>query len=129
MKEQALALVRGIDDPGLAANRLREYLQCLVLRTLHESEAFTTMAFVGGTALRLLHDLPRFSEDLAFSLLSAGGCAGREWMTRVKRDLAFAGFPVDGTWNERHAVHVGWVRIARLLTRENLAVLLQRQVN
>ena len=70
MKEQALALVRGMDDPGLAVNRLREYLQCLVLRSLHECEAFRSMAFVGGTALRFLHDLPRFSEDLDFSLIS-----------------------------------------------------------
>jgi hypothetical protein len=123
VKEQALALVRGIDDPGLAVNRLREYLQCLVLRTLHESEAFTAMAFRGGTALRFLHDLPRFSEDLDFSLLSSGGCAGREWMTRVKRNLAFAGFQVDVTWNERHAVQVGWVRIAWLLREAGLAAM------
>jgi predicted nucleotidyltransferase component of viral defense system len=121
MKEQALVLVRGIDDPGLAVNRLREYLQCLVLRTLHESEAFTSMAFVGGTALRFLHDLPRFSEDLDFSLLSAGNCMGREWMTRVKRDLAFAGFQVDVTWNERHVVNVGWVRVAGILHEADLA--------
>ena len=67
MKEQALALVRSATDPGQGLNRLREYIQVLVLRSLHECEAFRPLAFVGGTALRLLHGLPRFSEDLDFT--------------------------------------------------------------
>jgi hypothetical protein len=36
-------------------------------------------------------------------------------MIRVKRDLTFAGFRFDVWWNERHAVRVGWVRVAGLL--------------
>ena len=44
-------------------------------------------------------------------------------MTRVKRDLAFAGFQVDVTWNERHVVQVGWVRIAGLLHEAGLAAM------
>lgn len=121
MKEHALALVRGVDDPRLAVNRLREYLQCLVLRSLHDGEAFRQMAFVGGTALRLLHDLPRFSEDLDFTLVSPEGYAGREWMARIKRDLAFAGFDPEVAWNERNVVHVGWVRVAGLLREAGLS--------
>ena len=70
MKEQALALARSAADPGQSLNRMREYLQALVLRSLYESEAFRPLAFLGGTALRFLYDLPRFSEDLDFSLLS-----------------------------------------------------------
>lgn len=107
MKEEALALVRGETDPGQALNRLREYLQAFVLRSFHESEAFRPLALVGGTALRLLHNLPRFSEELAFSLVSAGGYAGKEWMAKAKRDLALAGFSPEVTWNERKTVHTG----------------------
>ena len=115
MKELALALIRGMDDPGLAVNRLREYLQCLVLRSLHDCEAFRSMAFVGGTALRFLHGLPRFSEDLEFSLISPESYTGRDWMTSIKRDLSLAGFDLDVTWNEQNVVQVGWVRVAGLL--------------
>jgi predicted nucleotidyltransferase component of viral defense system len=121
MKEQAVALIRGVEDPRLAVNRLREYLQSLVLRSLHECEAFRPMAFTGGTALRFLHDLPRFSEDLGFSLIVPGSYAGRDWMARIKRDLSFAGFDVDVTWNERNVVHVGWVRVAGLLHEAGLS--------
>ena len=115
MKEQALALVRGLTDPGQALNRLREYLQTLVLRSFHEGEAFRPLAFVGGTALRFLHGLPRFSEDLAFSVVSAEGYAGRGWMAKVKRDLTLAGFDPEVTWNDRKTVHTGWVRVAGIL--------------
>jgi hypothetical protein len=121
MKELALALARSTADPGVAVNRLREYLQTLVLRSLHDAEAFRVLAFVGGTALRFLHGLPRFSEDLDFSLVSPEDYAPRVWMARVKRDLALAGFVPDVTWNDRRTVHTGWVSVAGLLHEAGLA--------
>lgn len=123
MKEQALALVRGARDPGQGLNLLREYLQVLVLRSLHECEAFRPLAFVGGTALRLLHGLPRFSEDMDFSLVSAAGYAGQDWMVKVQRDLRLAGFEPQVTWNERKVVHTGWIRLAGLLHEVGLAAM------
>lgn len=77
MKDHALALTEKATDRGQALNTLREYLQALVLRSFYESEAFRNLAFVGGTALRFLHGLPRFSEDLDFSLVSPAGYAGQ----------------------------------------------------
>ena len=123
MKEQALALIRGVTDPGQALNRLREYLQALVLRSFHESEAFRPLAFVGDSALRFLHGLPRFSEDLDFSLVSVDGFAGKEWMAKVKRDLTLAGFSPEVTWNDRKAVHAGWVRVAGILHNAGLSAM------
>ncbi len=123
MKEQVLALVRGSTDPGDVVNRMREYLQALVLRSLHECEAFRPLAFVGGTALRFLHGLPRFSEDLDFSLVSSAGYAGSEWMAKVKRDLTLAGLEPQVTWNERKVVHVGWVRVPGILRDAGLSAM------
>jgi hypothetical protein len=121
MKEQALALVAGISDPGQKLNRLREYLQAFVLRSLHESEAFKPLAFVGGTALRFLHNLPRFSEALDFSLVSAEGYKGAEWMAKVKRDLVLAGYDAQLAWNDRKVVHAGWIRVGGLLYEAGLS--------
>ena len=121
MKEQALALVRGASDRGAALNLLREYLQAHVLRSFNECEAFRSLAFVGGTALRFLHGLPRFSEDLDFSMVSEEGYAGREWMAKVKRGLALAGFRPEVTWNDRKVVHTGWVRLSGLLHEAGLS--------
>jgi hypothetical protein len=52
VKEHALALAAKATNRSDCLNVLREYLQALVLRSLHESEAFTSLTFVGGTALR-----------------------------------------------------------------------------
>lgn len=48
---------------------LREILQEIALLGLWRSKFFEKAAFYGGTALRLLYGLDRFSEDLDFSLL------------------------------------------------------------
>jgi len=50
---------------------LREILQEIVLLGLYDAGFFKHAAFYGGTALRILHNLPRFSEDLDFSLLES----------------------------------------------------------
>jgi predicted nucleotidyltransferase component of viral defense system len=57
---------RGVDDH---VNALREILQEVALLGLWRSKFFEKAAFYGGTALRILHGLDRFSEDVDFSLL------------------------------------------------------------
>ena len=50
-------------------NALREILQEVALLGLWRCKFFEHAAFYGGTALRILHGLDRYSEDLDFSLL------------------------------------------------------------
>ncbi|HLT86279.1 MAG TPA: nucleotidyl transferase AbiEii/AbiGii toxin family protein [Sphingobacterium sp.] len=50
-------------------NALREIMQEIALAGLERSGFFEKAAFYGGTALRILHGLDRYSEDLDFSLL------------------------------------------------------------
>jgi predicted nucleotidyltransferase component of viral defense system len=98
--EGASNLVRHVSDAGLKMNLLREYLQAFTLRSFHESKVFRCLSFVGGTALRFLHGLSRFSEDLDFSLEDAEGYDPKAWLKKIKRDLAFAGFDASVTWND-----------------------------
>lgn len=76
-------------------NALRGILQEIALLGLWRSKFFEHAAFYGGTALRVLHGLDRYSEDLDFSLLEpdesfslgAGKLHAilcRKWKTRVK---------------------------------------------
>ncbi len=51
-------------------NGLHEVMQQITLAGLHRAEFFKNAAFYGGTCLRIFHNLPRFSEDMDFSLLS-----------------------------------------------------------
>jgi len=48
---------------------LREVMQQVALAALNRTGFFEHAAFYGGTCLRILYDIPRFSEDLDFSLL------------------------------------------------------------
>ena len=57
---------RGLND---YINALREILQDIALLGLWRSKFFEKAAFYGGTALRVLYGLDRFSEDMDFSLL------------------------------------------------------------
>ena len=57
---------RGLND---YTNALREILQEVALLGLWRSKFFEKAAFYGGTALRILYGLDRFSEDMDFSLL------------------------------------------------------------
>lgn len=59
-------------DPKTATdlyNAKREIAQEIVLAGLYRGRFFEKAVFYGGTALRVLHDLDRYSEDLDFSLL------------------------------------------------------------
>src|SRR5579864_6481777 len=49
-------------------NALKEILQEVALFALSTTDFFSKALFQGGTALRILHQLPRFSEDLYFIL-------------------------------------------------------------
>ena len=72
MKDYLKQQIQKVQDTNAARCIAREYLQARVLECLQENGAFVNWAFVGGTALRFLHLMPRFSEDLDFSLTEPG---------------------------------------------------------
>ncbi|MBR0272638.1 MAG: nucleotidyl transferase AbiEii/AbiGii toxin family protein [Bacteroidaceae bacterium] len=47
----------------------QEVMQRIALAGLHRGGFFQHAAFYGGTCLRIFHNLPRFSEDMGFSLI------------------------------------------------------------
>ena len=47
---------------------LKEYLQAYTLDFLYNHPEYRKLNFYGGTCLRVFHGLPRFSEDMDFSL-------------------------------------------------------------
>jgi predicted nucleotidyltransferase component of viral defense system len=48
---------------------IREYLQSKILYCLYEQKEANRLSFIGGTSLRILRGLDRFSEDLDFDNL------------------------------------------------------------
>jgi len=58
-----------LSTPDRTYEALREILQEIVLLGLSRGGFFDHAVFYGGTALRILYGLDRFSEDLDFSLI------------------------------------------------------------
>jgi len=69
MKDYLRELVGRSKTTAEASLMVREYLQARILESLQQAGAFQNWAFLGGTSLRFLYRLPRFSEDLDFSRL------------------------------------------------------------
>ena len=129
MKEELIALTEKLNNPSEKLNIAREYLQAFTLRSLHESEAFQSLSFVGGTALRFLYQLPRFSEDLDFSLIDSQNYTPEKWMKKLKRDLEFSNFNGSVLWKDKNIVHTGWVKVDGLLKEMGLSPMASQKLS
>ncbi len=76
-------------------NALKEIIQEIALLGLWRSKFFEHAAFYGGTALRILYGLDRFSEDLDFSLLKPQeDFSLRPYLVAIEVELEAMGFRV-----------------------------------
>jgi len=75
---------------------LREIIQEIALLGLWRAKFFEHAAFYGGTALRILYGLDRFSEDLDFTLLvPQANFKLQPYCNSVREELAAYGFTVE----------------------------------
>lgn len=88
-----------VADSAQQTQALKEILQEMVLYALWRNDFFELAAFQGGTCLRILYGLPRFSEDLDFILKSPD--PGFRWsgilagVTEVLQEFGVAAELVD----------------------------------
>ncbi len=74
-------------------NAIKEIIQEIALLGLWRGKFFEKAAFYGGTALRILYQLDRFSEDLDFSLLAPDPNFDlKDYESAVQQELASLGF-------------------------------------
>jgi predicted nucleotidyltransferase component of viral defense system len=116
VKDYLANLVRASRTPADGRNVVREYLQARILGSLQRSGAMVPLAFHGGTALRFLHALPRYSEDLDFALEhSKDQYDLRRYLRAIKRELVVEGYDVQFKISDRKVVHNAFVRFVGLL--------------
>ena len=121
MKDYILSLVSKETGHNARLNLLREYLQAYILRVMHDAGAFRSAAFVGGTALRFLYGLPRFSEDLDFSAVEGGGPPFPELLKKIKGELVLAGYDVAVNYDDEKTVRSASVKFSGLLWAAGLS--------
>ncbi len=83
---------KSLDD---SIQALREIMQEIALLGLWRSKFYEKAAFYGGTAMRVLYGLDRFSEDLDFSLLKPMSRFDiTKYLTALQKELEAFGFDV-----------------------------------
>ena len=115
MKEFLTTLIQSSSSPIQTRNLAREYLQALILQSLQRAGAMTALAFHGGTALRFLYSLPRYSEDLDFAL--AGHVKAYDFraiLQSIRKDLEAQGYIITLKVNDQKTVHSAFVRFSGL---------------
>ena len=116
MKTYLKTLTDQADTKPQAGNLAREYLQARILETLQISGGMIPLAFQGGTALRFLYDLPRFSEDLDFALERPDdGFDFQKILEKIKRGFEKENYAVQLKVSTRKVVHSAFVRFPGLL--------------
>jgi len=111
MKETLFRLVKDRHSPSQPLNLAREYLQARILEIMQRSGAMIPLAFHGGTALRFLFNIPRFSQDLVFTLERKDSDYDlRRYLKAVQADFRAEGYNLQIKVNDQKTVHSAFVR-------------------
>jgi predicted nucleotidyltransferase component of viral defense system len=106
---------------------LVEYLQHELLDSLYKNEAAGRLSFMGGTAIRILHDSPRFSEDLDFDNFGLTFSQFEELLKTVCRDMEYKGFLIEFRFVEKSAWHC-YIRFPKILHEAGLSPDAERKI-
>lgn len=116
-------------DVGERINRVREFLQILCLKIIHDKGYFKDMAFVGGTALRILYDLRRFSEDLDFSVIREEEYDFLKIIRTLTSELELYGFDVESKNSVDKTVQGSFLKFNRLLNKLGLSQIKEQKLS
>ena len=103
-------------------NFLREYLQYKILEILFSNRLASKLTFIGGTAVRMVHNSQRFSEDLDFD---SKGLSASEFQTlaaELDRELNRLGFKTALRTVTNAAFHT-YIKFSEILYDLNLSPL------
>lgn len=116
MKGYLVELLQGARTPWHGRHLVREYLQARILAGLQRAGAMIPLAFQGGTALRFLYGIPRYSEDLDFALEGTREYYDLQAYARtIRSDLSAEGYPVELRVSDHRVVQSAFVRFQGLL--------------
>lgn len=74
---------------------LKEYLQCKILEIIYSSKIGGKLIFIGGTSIRIIYNIQRFSEDLDFDNFNLTKREFEETSETVKKELEKEGCKIE----------------------------------
>jgi len=138
MKPYLINLVKSATSPLQGKNLTREYLQANILRFLQGAGAMIPLAFYGGTSLRFLYAIPRYSEDLDFALeRSRKDYDFRGYLYVIQREFEKMSYQLEIKYKDSKVVHNAFIRFPGLLydlglslqKKEGLAIKIEIDTN
>lgn len=106
--------------PNVPRRVLTEYLQSEILAVVFNSKFGSHLSFLGGTCLRFVHKIERFSEDLDFDLIKAG-LDYEELAKFIGKKLRELSFPVDTNVKKRENVITVNVKFSEVIKEMGLS--------
>ncbi|MFH1824630.1 MAG: nucleotidyl transferase AbiEii/AbiGii toxin family protein [Candidatus Firestonebacteria bacterium] len=96
-------------------NKLREYLQIFILKIIFDRGFFSNVAFVGGTALRVLYGMRRYSEDIDFSLINKRNYNFKTFLEQIVFELTKNNFKVATNNKKNKTINSSFIKFPSLL--------------
>ncbi len=123
-----IKMLNNFPDAMPQIDKLREILQQTALLGLARHQFFQHAAFYGGTALRILYGLDRYSEDLDFSLIKPDKDFNfTPFLSGMHQELLSMGFELDIDLRDKNADSGIW---SAFLKGNTLSMLLSiHQIN
>ncbi len=106
---------------------LKEYLQYKILNSIFNSDYAGKLAFLGGTALRIVYGSTRFSEDLDFDNFAMSEQEFTDLSKIIQKDLILEGLEVEVSTVTRNAYRIK-IRIPKLLFDSGLSAMSEHKI-
>ena len=125
--------IKSVIDANLTENdnlnRVREYLQAYFLNVIYKKKFYQNLVFTGGTALRFIYKLKRFSEDMFFSL--SAKVKGYDFPVMIKdihQEFRLAGYDLEIKYDNSRPVHSALLKFPGLLFEAGLSPLKDQKI-
>jgi len=103
-------------------NRIREYIQKFLLYILYKRRLYKDLVFIGGTALRFLYQIKRFSENLDFSLsYKAKKYDFKNILKITEEEFIASGYKIEIKYDMSKNVHNAFLKFPELLFEYGLS--------
>ncbi|MEQ9716572.1 MAG: nucleotidyl transferase AbiEii/AbiGii toxin family protein [Candidatus Asgardarchaeum sp.] len=122
MKDYIKEIVDERLSPQDNRNRIREYIQKFLLYILYKRKLYQNLVFVGGTALRFLYGIKRFSENLDFNLsYKAKKYDFKNILKAAEEEFVASGYKIEIKYDVSKNVHSAFLKFPGLLFEYGLS--------